>query len=130
MPSIALTFGDTVKSFPALANTRNRRVQRAVKAILSKTASEVIARLEIPGRDYNDRTWNLRRSWKRQKMRGRDNRYKWRISNRMFYASFIENGTRYITPRKMLHREIENGRARLRRRLRKLNRKVLQGAFL
>ena len=120
MSNIALTFGDTVKSFPVLANSKSRKVQKAVKDILTKTANEVLRELRIPGKDYNDRTGNLRASWRKRKLKG----YKWRISNRAKYASFIEYGTSKIEARRMLHRALYNARARLRRRLGALARKV------
>lgn len=123
MASVALTFGDTVKSFPRLANSTSRKVQKAVRAILERTANEVVRNLKVPGRDYNDRTFNLRRSWRRRRSRG----FKYRVFNNAEYASFIENGTYRIEARKMLHREIYNARARLRRRLRALDRKVERG---
>ena len=125
MSRIALTFGDTVKSFPNLENSTSRKVQKAIKGILEKTANEVLRALRIADRDYNDRTGNLRSSWKKKKLKG----YKWKIGNSAKYASFIENGTRYITPRRMLHRELRNARARLRRRLRWLSRLVSRGVL-
>jgi len=125
MPRVALTFGDTVKSFPALANSKSRKVQKAIRRILEKTANEVIRALKRPGRDYNDQTGKLRRSWRKSRLAG----YRYQISNLTTYASYIEYGTIHIAPRRMLHRELNNARARLRRRLRKLNRKVLKGAI-
>ena len=122
MASIELTLGDTVKSFPALDKTRSQNVKARIRRILIRTVKEVLKRLEIKGRDYNDQTGKLRSSWKMKRLKG----YKYRVSNRTKYASFIEYGTRYITPRRMLRREMENGRARLRRRLRVLNDKVLR----
>jgi hypothetical protein len=125
MPAISLTFGDTVKSYPVLENSTSRKVQKRIKDILTKTANEVLRELRIPGKDYNDRTGKLRSSWKKRKLKG----YKWRISNRTKYASYIENGTVRIAPRKMLHRALRNARARLRRRLGALAKKVKRGVF-
>jgi len=124
MSRVSLTFGNTVKSFPELENSTSRKVQKAIRDILRRTADEVIRELKVPGRDYNDRTGDLRASWKSHRLKG----YKWKIGSSTKYSSFIENGTRYIAPRKMLHRAMDNARARLRRRLRKLSGKVLRGA--
>lgn len=123
MPRIALTFGNTVESFPLLANNPSRRVQRRVREILERTAREVVARLKIPGRDYNDRTGRLRGSWRQRRLRG----YRYQVGSNVKYASFIEYGTSRIEARRMLHREMQNARARLRRRLRKLERQVERG---
>jgi hypothetical protein len=123
MSSIELTLGNTVKSFPLLAENPSKRVQKAVRRILEKTVSEVVRNLKIPGKDYNDRTFKLRRSWRRRRLRG----YRYKVWNPTDYASFIENGTYKIEARKMLHREIYNARARLRRRLSRLNDQVSSG---
>ena len=123
MSTIALTFGDTVKSFPLLSQNPSVKVQKAIRRILEQTASEIVAKLRIPGRDYNDRTFNLRKSWRRRRMRG----YKYKVWSDAEYASFIENGTIHISARKMLHREIYNARFRLRRRLKALSNKVERG---
>lgn len=123
MPAVSLTFGNTVKSFPELDGNPSRKVQRAVRAILEKTAKEVVARLKIPGRDYNDRTGDLRKSWKKRRLNG----YRYSVGSRMSYASYIENGTFRIEARRMLHREMYNARSRLRRRLSELAKKVRKG---
>jgi len=125
MSSIALTIGDTVKSFPSLYENKSRKVQKKVRDILNKTINEVLRELRRPNdvqtdKNYIDRTGKLRGGWKKRRLKG----YKYRISNRTSYASFIENGTRYITPRKMLHRALYNARFRLRRRLRALVKQV------
>ena len=125
MSSIALTIGDTVKSFPSLYENKSRKVQKKVRDILNKTVNEVLRELRRPNdvqtdKNYIDRTGKLRGGWKKRRLKG----YKYRISNRTSYASFIENGTRYITPRKMLHRALYNARFRLRRRLRALVKQV------
>ena len=125
MSNIALTFGDTVKSFPKLYENKSRKVQKKVRDILNKTVNEVLRELRRPNdvqtdKNYIDRTGKLRGGWKKRRLKG----YKYRISNRTSYASFIENGTRYITPRKMLHRALYNARFRLRRRLRALVKQV------
>ena len=125
MSNIALTFGDTVKSFPSLYENKSRKVQKKVRDILNKTVNEVLRELRRPNdvqtdKNYIDRTGKLRGGWKKRRLKG----YKYRISNRTSYASFIENGTRYITPRKMLHRALYNARFRLRRRLRALVKQV------
>jgi len=125
MASVALTLGNTVNSFPLLAQNPSKRVQREVRRILEKTTNEIILNLKIPGRDYNDRTWKLRRSWRRRRLRG----YKYKVWSPVEYASFIENGTYKIEARKMLHREIYNARQRLRRRLSVLNAKVSRGVI-
>lgn len=122
MASIEATLGNTVKSFPALDSTRSQKVKSKIRRILIQTVKEVLKRLEIRGKDYNDQTGKLRSSWRMKRLRG----YRYEVSNRTKYASFIEYGTRYITPRRMLRREMANGRARLRRRLRRLNDKVLR----
>jgi len=123
MASVALTLGDTVRSFPILSENPSEAVQKAIRRILEKTTHEIIQKLKIPGRDYNDRTWTLRESWRRRRMRG----YKYKVWSPTEYASFIENGTYKIKARKMLHREVANARSRLRRRLRVLAGKVSRG---
>lgn len=125
MASVALTLGNTVQSFPLLADNPSKRVQREVRKILEKTTKELVKKLRIPGRDYNDRTYKLRTGWRRRKLGG----YRYKVFNLTKYASFIENGTRYIEARKMLHREIYNARQRLRRRFSVLNRKVAMGVI-
>ena len=123
MPKVALTFGNTVKSFPALVNSKSRKVQKAIKQILERAANEVLRELRIPDKDYNDQTGTLRGSWKKNKLKG----YRWKISNRTKYASYIENGTVKIAPRRMLHKALNNARARLRRRLGHLAKRVRKG---
>jgi hypothetical protein len=123
MPAVALTFGNTVKSFPVLENSRSRRVQKKIKQILEMTANEVLRELRVPDKDYMDRTGKLRSSWRKRKLDG----YRWKIGNRTKYASYIENGTVKIAPRRMLHRAMNNARARLRRRLGALSRRVERG---
>ena len=123
MSSVELTLGDTVKSYPILADNPSILVQKEIRRILERTVSEIVRKLKIPGKDYNDRTFKLRDSWRRRRMRG----YKYKVWNPTEYASFIENGTYKIKARKMLHREIYNARARLRSRLSQLSRKVSRG---
>lgn len=123
MASVELTLGNTVKSFPLLADNPSPRVQKAIRRILERTTHEIIMKLRIPGRDYNDRTGNLRGSWRRRRLRG----YRYKVFSNTEYASFIEYGTVKISARRMLHREVYNARARLRRRLRDLQRKVERG---
>jgi len=123
MASVSLTLGDTVKSYPLLSENPSEKVQKAIRRVLEKTTHEIVKNLMIPGRDYNDRTWKLRHSWRRRRMRG----YKYKVWSPTEYASFIENGTYKIKARRMLHREVANARARLRRRLRVLLRKVERG---
>ena len=128
MSGIALTIGNTVKSFPALYENKSRKVQKKVRNILNKTINEVLRELRTPNdvesdKNYIDRTGKLRGGWRKRRLKG----YKYRISNRTKYASFIENGTRYITERRMLHRALYNARFRLRRRLRALDKKVKRG---
>ena len=125
MASVALTFGGAVKNYPLLSENPSKRVQAKIKEILDFTAMEVVMRLSIPGRDYNDRTGKLRSSWRRRKVNR--SRYRYRVSNPTEYASFIEYGTYKIEARKMLRREMRNGRARLRRRLKALENLVRRG---
>jgi len=128
MPSVSLTFGGTVRSFPALVASRSKKVQNKIQAILKITAMEVVKRLEIKGKDYNDQTGTLRDSWRRRRIA--KTRFRWRISNPTKYASYIEYGTYKIEARLMLHREIANGRARLRRRLKQLDKEVKRGKYV
>jgi len=120
MPRIALTFGDTVRSFPVLYENKSRKVQKKIRDILTKTVNEVLRELRIPDKDYVDRTGKLRAGWKKRRLKG----YRYKISNNTSYASYIEYGTRYIEGRGMLHKRLKNARARIRRRLRKLAKKV------
>jgi len=117
---VKVSFGNTVREFQSLTKNTSKNVQKEIEALVRKTALEVVRDVK---RFTPVRTGALRDAWKFQKRgSGRNTRYE--ISNSKKYATYIENGTRYIVPRRMLARALSLGENRLRKRLKQLERRI------
>jgi len=101
-----------VKSFSSTSDNANKEIDK----ILKKTVNELIRDIK---RLTPSRTGRLRAAWHRT-----GSKKKYSIENDMEYASYVENGSRYIVPRRMLQKAFNLAEKRLKKRLAALGRKL------
>ena len=124
MPApVKITFGNTVRDFDVLTRNTSKLVEKEVEKIIKRIGKRMLARVK---RLTPRRTGRLRKAWRgRQRETRFQTRYE--LSNRTSYASFVENGTKFMVPRKMLQNTVKWGENELKKALAKLSRKVQSG---
>lgn len=120
MPNISLSWGNTLKDFQKTLKETNNNIDKEIEKVLRQTANEILSEVK---RYTPKETGKLARNWKTV----RKNDKEFEIENDLNYAYFVENGTRYMVPKRMLARAIANGRKRLKRRLDNIMKKTKQG---
>jgi len=125
MSGVKISFGSSLMEFNTAITQLSNNVQKKIEQAVRQTAQEII---DDTKRHTPVRTGALKAAWRLQK-RGSGKFTRYQISNSKKYASFIEDGTRYIRPRRMLANAIARGERRLRSRVAKIIRDENRRAF-
>ena len=120
MPAVKITFGDTVRNFQDLVRSTSKQVQKDIEEAVILTAKEVLTDVK---RFTPKRSGRLRAAWTSSKS-GHRSRTRVTIANATSYANYVENGTRYMAPRRMLRRAVRRGNMKLVKRLREIRAKA------
>jgi len=106
------------EQFNTELNMFTKRYEKAITRLIKITVDEIIRDVK---RWTPVRTGRLERSWQKRKIGGSAN---YEIWNSQDYATFVENGTRYRRPIRMLQKAMIKGEIRLKKRLELLSRKM------
>jgi len=117
---MSLSWGSSVSSFVRSTEKSQKEMERGVRDIVDKTATELFDKAKI---NTPVRTGKLQSSWKLRKT-GKGGKRKGTISNLVHYGVYVEFGTRKMPPTYMLSNAVMIARRRLQKRLEKLQRKT------
>jgi len=95
-----------------------KKYEKQILRLIKITVDEIIRDVK---RWTPVRSGRLERSWQKRKIRGAAN---YEIWNSQDYATFVENGTRYRRPIRMLQKAMIKGEIRLKKRLQDLAKKM------
>jgi len=117
---MSLSWGSSFVQFDSIVKAQTPYVRKEIDKIIDKTGDDVhrwVAASTPVDTGLLKKSWVLKKSRKRKRLRVD-------ITNKVFYANFVENGTIKMAPRRMLRKAKSRGRRVMRRRLESLKVKL------